>query len=325
MNGGAPPRLTVLLVTYNHERYVRQAVDSILMQKLDEEFQVIVADDGSSDRTREIIAEAFARHRSGAPAPRFLDFSVNRGITENYRRSFQACATEYVAILEGDDYWISPKKLALQLDFLEFHRECSAVSANYFTYDETIQRYAAKSAINADFGYLDARSLIGNNVIGNFSTCMYRTEALKNIPEAIYVRVVYDWGINICVGRDALIGFLHTPLSVYRIHEKGSWSGQSLDARVNAQVSVIDHYNKSLDFIFDDEFEALKRSLAQTLAPGRVYRPIVPRMLAVLYACIPPFAVTLTRWAVRSVRRHLMPPIVPIVIRKFRNDRRGRS
>ena len=162
------PRLTVLLVTFNHERYVGQACDSIIGQRLNEPFQVVVADDSSTDATRRIIAESFAR--PGAPPIRFLDHAEKRGITPNYLRAFAACDTDYVAILEGDDFWIHPQKLARQLGFLDEHWECAAVSANYFVYDERISQYTARTQADGGHSYLDARALIRSNIIGNFST-----------------------------------------------------------------------------------------------------------------------------------------------------------
>ena len=131
-----------------------------------------------------------------------------------------------MAFLEGDDYWIHPGKLAAQMAFLDEHLECAAVSANYFVYDEKSSRFTARATINSDFSYLDARGLISDNMIGNFSTCMYRLASLRSVPENLYDGTAYDWGVNISVARNALIGFLHTPFSVYRVHDKGTWNGQ---------------------------------------------------------------------------------------------------
>src|SRR5271154_1568631 len=94
------PRVTVLVVTYNHEPYIRQAIQSVLMQRFAEPYQVLVADDGSNDRTREFIEELFKAGGHEAPEMRFLDYTVNLGITQNYRRAFEACETEYVAVIE---------------------------------------------------------------------------------------------------------------------------------------------------------------------------------------------------------------------------------
>lgn len=311
------PRLTVLIVTYNHEAYIRQAVESVLMQKVAERYQVIVADDASTDNTRKIIDELFSGSVS-APPVRHLDCTVNRGVTENYRRSFWACDTDYVAVLEGDDYWIYPAKLAAQMAFLDEHLECAAVSSNYFVYDEPASRFTARSAINQKFSYIGARELINDNMIGNFSTCMYRLSALRAIPETLYDEVAYDWGVNICIARSALIGFLHTPLSVYRVHDKGTWNRLDQDERAAMQLKVIDHYNKATDFVFDTEFEELMLRLQLSLARVGGTKSWRRRIKAVLLASVPPVILWILTWIVRVIRRFLLPPIIPIAIRKLR-------
>jgi glycosyltransferase involved in cell wall biosynthesis len=311
------PRLAVLIVSYNHQAYIRKAVESVLMQKVPEPFEVVVADDGSTDDTRRIIEETLVGSQA-APSFRYLDYSANRGITENYRRSFAACDTEYVAVIEGDDYWINPGKLAAQMAFLDEHRECAAVSSNYFVYDEKRASQSARSRIDKEFSYIDARQLIHDNLIGNFSTCMYRLEALKSIPELLYRGIAYDWGVNICVARCGLIGFHHTPFSVYRVHDQGTWNGLAERERIETQLRVIDHYNKCTDFVFDSEFQILAKRLERSLARTGRDRPWPRRIGAILLACVPFGLVCVLRWMLRF----LIPPIVPITIRKMRTGGR---
>src|ERR1700675_549835 len=97
-------KVSVLVVTYNHQEFISEALNSVLMQEHDYTYEVIVADDCSTDGTPQII-RAF---QSQYPAViRVLDTSTNMGITRNYKRGFKACAGDYVAVLEGDDYWTS--------------------------------------------------------------------------------------------------------------------------------------------------------------------------------------------------------------------------
>ena len=314
------PRLTVLFVTYNHAAYIRRAVEGVLMQSSSCRFEVIVADDKSTDDTCEIIDRLFAEYPD-APPIRYLDREVNRGITENYRRSFETCDTEFVAIIEGDDYWIDPNKLARQVAFLDEHRECGAVSANYFVYDENACTFNARAAVNSEFSYIDARGLINDNLIGNFSTCLYRVAAVKAIPKVMWSGTVYDWGVNICVARTALIGFLHTPLSVYRVHNTGTWNRLSQNDRIVTQMNIIEHYNKSTDFVFDAEFESLSRRLELLVVLTGGKRPLRRRIAAILIACIPPGILWVLKLAVGAAKQFLLPPIIPIFIKKLRKGR----
>ena len=266
------PTLTVVLVTYNHERYIRQALDGLVMQRVPFDIEIVVADDGSTDETREIIRE-YMQRVSGFNV-RFLDWSQNLGVTRNYRRAFLACSTEYVAVLEGDDYWVNPDKLAIQLEYLDKHRECVACANNYFVYYEDKLQFTARAAINEDSSYADARSLIHDNLIGNFSTCMYRSAALRTIPPQVFETRSYDWIVNICLSRYGLIGFLHQAMSVYRVHGNGAWSMMTDVERVAAQLSQISEYDRLTDRAFAPEFEQFLRETPPGQRKGRVFRPI---------------------------------------------------
>ena len=97
------PKVSVLVVTRNHEKYIRQALDSVVMQETDFDFEVVIADDFSDDLTL-VIAEEYQRHFHSL---QLLPSEKHLGITRNYQRGFAACVGEYIAVLEGDDYWTS--------------------------------------------------------------------------------------------------------------------------------------------------------------------------------------------------------------------------
>jgi glycosyltransferase involved in cell wall biosynthesis len=115
---GPAPLLSVLCLTYNHEAYVAEALESFLAQRTGFEIEVVVADDCSTDATLNVV-ENF-RHRFGARL-RVLRTDVNLGVTRNFRRALAACRGRYVALCEGDDHWRGQDKLQRQVDFLESH------------------------------------------------------------------------------------------------------------------------------------------------------------------------------------------------------------
>ena len=187
--GGNGCRLSVLLVTFNQERYVEEALRSLLGQSVDGTIQVVVADDGSTDRTLDIIEEYEGRDARFHFT--FLDHRSNRGITKNYQRGFAACEGEYVAILEGDDYWISPHKLRRQAEFLDAHWECDMCAVNYFVYREERAEFTPRTTVGRGYRYLSARDQIAENLASNFSTCMYRRRALEALPTALFETTSY--------------------------------------------------------------------------------------------------------------------------------------
>ena len=111
-----PVKVSVIVLTYNHEKYIRQALDSILMQKTDFHYEILVGDDASSDKTPDILLEY--KHKYPDVIRLFLR-KKNVGATRNAYQLFMKANGNYIATCEGDDYWIGPDKLAIQVAFLE--------------------------------------------------------------------------------------------------------------------------------------------------------------------------------------------------------------
>lgn len=267
MASAKAPRLSVLLITYNHAEYVQEALNSVLMQQIDEPFDIIVADDASTDETVVLIAEV--ARKNPQVSFRFIEKSLNLGITKNYQRAFSACDAEYVAVLEGDDYWVSPRKLKEQRDFLDSHRECDLCSVNYYVFEEHRSQFTPRTTVGPGHVIFGARELIADNLVGNFSTCMYRMSAVRQIPSAVYDVRSYDWAINICIGRRGLIGFLKEPMSVYRIHDSGAWSVLSHIEKLKTQLALIPAYDGLTDHVFHHEFAMLSERIVKVIAESQ--------------------------------------------------------
>lgn len=122
--------LSVGILTYNQEQYIRQCLDSVLMQEVDFEYEIVVGDDCSSDTTLDILQEYVSRlmiedwRLKNAPhcvEIRVIKSEKNEGIAMNYKKMLSACKGKYIALCEGDDYWTDVHKLQEQADFLEKH------------------------------------------------------------------------------------------------------------------------------------------------------------------------------------------------------------
>ena len=120
---GSTMKVSVHMITYNHEKFIAQAIESALMQQVDFDYEIVIGEDCSTDRTREIVVAYQQRHPDKI---RLLLHEQNVGVSLNDIRVYRACRGEYVAWLEGDDYWTSPHKLQKQADFLDSHPACSA-------------------------------------------------------------------------------------------------------------------------------------------------------------------------------------------------------
>ena len=109
-------KVSVFMITYNHEKYIAEALDSILMQKTDFDFDIVIGEDCSTDATRRIVLEYSRKYPDKI---KLLLHNVNVGFISNMMYVLEACTGKYVAMCEGDDYWTDPFKLQKQVDFLE--------------------------------------------------------------------------------------------------------------------------------------------------------------------------------------------------------------
>ena len=116
---------SVAVLTYNHEAYIRQCLDSILAQVVDFPYEIVVVDDCSTDSTQDILREYAQAH---AQVRLHLN-PENQGISRNNNLILSLCQGTYVAMLEGDDYWMDPNKLQRQVDFLNENEEVGFVGA----------------------------------------------------------------------------------------------------------------------------------------------------------------------------------------------------
>lgn len=135
-------RIDIVLISYNQEQYIAQAVESILMQRVNDDVKVrvIVADDCSTDKTLEIIKS----YEENSPFPfTYLEGTTNLGMVNNYRRVLHSITADYFCILEGDDYWIDQYKLQKQLIFMNNHQNCGLCYADCSILNGTTLNYKA--------------------------------------------------------------------------------------------------------------------------------------------------------------------------------------
>lgn len=127
--------LSIYTTTYGHEKYIGQALDSILMQKTSYSYEVLVGEDASPDGTRAILKE-YERKYPGKFQMFYREKNMNNSEITNSQDLKMRCKGKYVIALEGDDFWTDERKIQKQIDFLETHPECIAVSHNCVVVDE---------------------------------------------------------------------------------------------------------------------------------------------------------------------------------------------
>lgn len=213
------PKVSVCVVTYNQEKYIRQCLQSLVDQKADFKFVVIVADDFSTDGTRSVIREFEARYPS-IIKPSFRE--RNMGPSKNYLRVHEQPITKYIAHMDGDDYAL-PGKLQGQVDFLDVNESCSVVCHRTQTISEdgcTVLGYKPAASHET---FTDLEGLLRQRTFFDHSSKMYRRSA--NVFDHSHCDEVIDFFVHVEHASVGLIGYLPETLGAHRINCAGITAG----------------------------------------------------------------------------------------------------
>jgi glycosyltransferase involved in cell wall biosynthesis len=249
------PLVSVLITAYNHENYIAETLDAVLMQQCDFDYEIVVGEDASSDRTRDILLEYQKQNPKRIRlifhdrAEAEHDRSLGLGGKRNFVQTLEACRGTFVAVLDGDDYWTSPKKLQKQADFLKAHQDYSMGCHRAAMIDErgNIVNLHPAEETNESLGIED---LLESNFV-NASSVMFRRGLFGEFPAWHYDMPIGDWTLHVLNAEHGKIGYMNEVMANYRIHSTGNWSGTSAENRREWLLRFYEHINEQLDFRYD--------------------------------------------------------------------------
>lgn len=220
------PLVSIICITYNHVRFIRDALDGFVMQKTNFPFEILVHDDASTDGTADVIREYEAKYPD-------LFRCVYQ--TENQWGKKDPCKDflfpmvqgKYVALNEGDDYWTDENKLQKQVDFMESHPDFSVcfhpVTVHWddnskpdSIFPSEKNRFYKTELILDD---LLKRNFIQTNSV--LYRWRFHQDPLSLMPDDI---LPGDWFLHLLHAQVGKIGFLNDVMSVYRRHRGGIWT-----------------------------------------------------------------------------------------------------
>ena len=208
------PFVSVFILTYNQEQFIAQTLESILSQKTNFSFQLVIGDDYSIDSTR-IICEKYEKDY-GNKIKLLPNLGKNIGLIANYIRTIKECDGKYIAICDGDDYWIDFLKLQKQVDFLEKHVEFSIV---YTKVKKLFPDGKFKDSVvipnKSDSEFDD---LIYDNFIPSVTALFRNNQNISELPSWICKYPYGDWPTYLWTIKDgSKIYFLNEITAVYRM------------------------------------------------------------------------------------------------------------
>jgi glycosyltransferase involved in cell wall biosynthesis len=219
------PKVSVVTTTHNQEDFARDAFDSFLAQQVDFPMEIIVADDASTDSTRAIIAEYVDRYpHLFRPILR----PKNLGLNRNLVGALSKARGTYIALCEGDDYWIDPLKLSKQVAFLDRHPETAVCFHPVRTIweDGRVEEEDFPPVVWRDDLSLD--TLIRRNFIQTNSAVYRRLPHYRDIPADV---MPLDHYLMVRHAFSGKIAMLPETMSVYRRHSQGMWNNRVVDPR----------------------------------------------------------------------------------------------
>ena len=254
-------KVSVCCLAYNHERYIREALESFVGQKTDFRYEILVNDDVSTDGTRKIIDEYVQKYPDLVIPIYQTENQYSKGV--NVLETFFAgrCRGKYIAFCEGDDCWTTSDKLQKQVEFLDYHMDYSSCVHN----TKIVNLYKKTSALinKSQFEYdFEMEELINWNLnLFHFSSVVIRAELLNNLPT--YYKICSesgDYPLALFMRVTGKIHYFPQEMSEYRYGVQDSFSRKMKDSKeiirnLDKQIAMLREFNQCTDNEYQNETE----------------------------------------------------------------------
>ncbi len=243
--------VSVWMSAYNHDKYIAQCLESIFMQKTNFDFEVIIGDDCSSDKTREILNGY--KNKYPGKIKLFLP-ERNIGMMQMDIATWKMCTGNYLALLNGDDYWTDENKLQIQFDFLEENPDTVMCFHQVLVENET-------DGSSFKTVYLEKDNILPvESLLYGYNPVMTPSVMIKNvfpIPDWFSDLPYGDMPLYLMLAQLGKIRYIDKLMCVYRIHSKGHWQGDSVYNNLLKDLKFYRVMNEKLDHKYDAEIKKI--------------------------------------------------------------------
>lgn len=251
--------ISVICNTYNHERYIASCLESILAQRTDVNFEIIVHDDASTDSTQQIIKKYENLH------PRLIRSifqprnMYSKGVYPT-ALAFPHCRGDLIAFCEGDDFWVDPNKLAKQVHFLRMNKHrniigglCQSQSAG-----KSVRNYRAfpRTSGDGEVSFVDGLAIFRMSEFVHLSTLLVTRDLIEYRNER-FGQSLISGDLTLLLSAAILDGdipILNNVVSNYRIHAGGSWTSRSQESRYSNYAALWEAIGAGVPIEIDSEY-----------------------------------------------------------------------
>ena len=233
-------KVSVCMITYNHEQFIEQAIHGVLSQNFDFDVELVISDDASNDKTQEKIIAIINKNESKVKIRYFRNIE-NIGMINNFIQAISKCEGQYIALCEGDDYWTDFNKIKRQTAILDRQSEISGVASNCDFIDSKNNKLGVFGS--SEDKLFDTKSLLGNRFFHTatliFRACNFPNDYPANIlsgDRLLYILLSLEGDI-LCLGDST---------AVYRKHTSGL-SSTVTSTQLMRDLNMINYLNSKLD------------------------------------------------------------------------------
>ncbi len=218
------PLVTIACISYNHSQYIRDAIEGFLMQKTNFPVEIRIFDDASTDGTQEIIKE-YAKNHANIITFLMTENQWSKGKYGLIDWIFPSAKGKYIALCEGDDYWIDPYKLQKQVDFLEENSDYVICFHKVLILKNKKFKKDYITKVPDETTTLEDLIRFGNFI--HTPSVLFRNDLIDKFSHYFRNCIIGDYPLYVLLTRYGKIKYINEVMAVYRIHDGGYWSNRN--------------------------------------------------------------------------------------------------
>lgn len=240
-------KVSVCIITYNHEGFISQAIESALSQQTSFDFEIVICEDHSKDHTRQ-ICETYAKTFPGKI--NLLPSTGNLGLIRNFARALQACRGSYIAFLEGDDFWTDNLKLQVQTDFMDKQADCSICFHNVNIHFNR----SGENAIRPFHASLPKDTFTTEDLLAQWfipsASVMFRNYSDLSLPDWFFHCKSGDIPYLLLLSLKGNIRYIDTIMAAYRVHDNGVSSTHRGYDKIISMIYIYESFDVHTNYRF---------------------------------------------------------------------------